>query len=506
MLAILAGLVLYTASKHEPWADEAQAWLLARDFSWFRLLVSELRYEGHPAIWFTILSPAIHVFHLPYSCFGYLAGLLAIVGLGVLIFMAPFPRALRYLICFSFFFVYQYAVVARPYVLAPLVGFLAAYFYRKGLPRVMTFAVILCLMMHLSSYTALIAFALAVAYAVQLLLRWKEISKADRSRIFRATALLFFSAVLLVLILYPRPDSTLVADAVKMTFHHHLQLAREGLVGALSDSAFATIPLLILAAVWAYRRGAFLLLILAVGATSLEYGFLRGYQHHQGLITTAFVVSVWVGWPSREQFDGLTRPGKWMHRALLAALLLTFAWHCRWSYSAIRNDWAKPYSGAKDAARFLASIHADKVPRCSGYLFWTVGVQPYFDHNIFINYGGPDAPASYHFSSGFEDHAGSQIEAGPPCIVLAPDSSIQAAIPTIRLLRSYNYLLIYSSDGGLFFKSHPDSHSLYLIFGRADLVAAMQADTPAGPSLVSSLNLERGRIESAAPPGRGFQY
>ena len=43
--------------KHEPWADEAQAWLLARDSGLFELLFKRLRYEGHPGLWYLILTP-----------------------------------------------------------------------------------------------------------------------------------------------------------------------------------------------------------------------------------------------------------------------------------------------------------------------------------------------------------------------------------------------------------------------------------------------------------------
>lgn len=31
VLMSLACIILYTVSKHEPWADEAQSWLIARD-------------------------------------------------------------------------------------------------------------------------------------------------------------------------------------------------------------------------------------------------------------------------------------------------------------------------------------------------------------------------------------------------------------------------------------------------------------------------------------------
>src|SRR5215475_6984607 len=113
----LSALVLYTCARHEPWADEAETWVEVRDLSYFRLVFSELRYAGHLPLWHTIVWIPMHVFHLPYAYFVFIGGVCAILGLGVLLFLAPFPRPLRYLIAASFFFAYQYAVVARPYVL-----------------------------------------------------------------------------------------------------------------------------------------------------------------------------------------------------------------------------------------------------------------------------------------------------------------------------------------------------------------------------------------------------
>lgn len=45
---------------HEPWFDEAQAWLIARDCSWKELLTVRTHYEGHPPLWWMLLAiPAI---------------------------------------------------------------------------------------------------------------------------------------------------------------------------------------------------------------------------------------------------------------------------------------------------------------------------------------------------------------------------------------------------------------------------------------------------------------
>src|SRR5260370_42011190 len=56
-------MLAFTVPWHEPWNDEAQAWLLARDLSLPQLLLHGLRYESHPPLWSLILCvpPPLHL-------------------------------------------------------------------------------------------------------------------------------------------------------------------------------------------------------------------------------------------------------------------------------------------------------------------------------------------------------------------------------------------------------------------------------------------------------------
>ena len=84
-------VVLWILPYHEKWADEAQAWLIARDLDLRTIWFHELRYEGSPGLWHTILWIAQHIFHATYSALGYIGAAFAIAGAAVLLFFAPFP-------------------------------------------------------------------------------------------------------------------------------------------------------------------------------------------------------------------------------------------------------------------------------------------------------------------------------------------------------------------------------------------------------------------------------
>jgi hypothetical protein len=52
---------LGTLMEHVLWRDEAQAWLIARASNSLPELVSNLRYEGHPILWYLVIWPFAHL-------------------------------------------------------------------------------------------------------------------------------------------------------------------------------------------------------------------------------------------------------------------------------------------------------------------------------------------------------------------------------------------------------------------------------------------------------------
>ena len=56
VLAVYVILVATVMCFHEPWFDEAQAWLIARDCSWREMILERPHYEGHPPLWWMILA------------------------------------------------------------------------------------------------------------------------------------------------------------------------------------------------------------------------------------------------------------------------------------------------------------------------------------------------------------------------------------------------------------------------------------------------------------------
>ncbi len=107
---------------HEPWRDELQPWALIRETTSFSDMVLQTRYEGHPSGWFAILYPVsrftntffvaqtVHLFIVAAAVF-------------LLLFHSPFSRLEKGLLVFGYFFIYEYALLARNYSLGMLLLF-----------------------------------------------------------------------------------------------------------------------------------------------------------------------------------------------------------------------------------------------------------------------------------------------------------------------------------------------------------------------------------------------
>ena len=117
---------------HEIWADEAQAWLVAKnlsvfDFSLFKHLVN----EGHPSFFYLLIMPFAKL-NLQIIFMQILCWLATVAGVFLLLQYSPFNKFVKLAIITGGGFLYFFPVIARSYSILPLVIFLIATFYKKS--------------------------------------------------------------------------------------------------------------------------------------------------------------------------------------------------------------------------------------------------------------------------------------------------------------------------------------------------------------------------------------
>lgn len=118
----LFGVITFWAVlHHHPWRDEAQIWTTVRDLGLWDVF-GQAPSEGRPPLWELLVMPLAKS-GLPYASMNWLHWALVLVPVCLLLFLAPFPRPVRLLLPFSYYLLFEYSVVARPYVLTALLLF-----------------------------------------------------------------------------------------------------------------------------------------------------------------------------------------------------------------------------------------------------------------------------------------------------------------------------------------------------------------------------------------------
>lgn len=144
---------------HEPWRDEAQAYLIVRDLS-FSDMLRQLTVEGHPILWYLAMwipvKLGLTVHYLSFVSFA-----LSAIGTYVFIYKAPFKTWAKALILPGMIFMYSLPIIARDYCLVALLLPLIAYYYDKRYEKPVIYGILIFLLLQVHVIMAGVAIMLA---------------------------------------------------------------------------------------------------------------------------------------------------------------------------------------------------------------------------------------------------------------------------------------------------------------------------------------------------------
>lgn len=207
---ILMSIIMYF---HEPWYDEAQAWLIARDASLKEILFELPHYEGHPPIWHLILLPFAKL-GAPYELsLKFVSLTFSSIAVGLFIFRSPFERKIKLLIPFTYFFFYQYGVISRPYCVMMLGFVLAAMFYKDKDQKPFRFIIALAIICSSSAYGIILSCGICIVWLIEMFrisFSLNDIKIFMKQRKFKGLCLLFLYNIALVISILPSKDTSAI--------------------------------------------------------------------------------------------------------------------------------------------------------------------------------------------------------------------------------------------------------------------------------------------------------
>jgi len=479
---------------HEPWFDEAQSWLLARDASIFDLLTKYLRYEGHPPLWYLILHvPAVA--GMPYKTINFISAAIAVVGVVMLLLNRDIPLLIKALLPFTFFVAYQYTIISRSYVLIlPLLLAILAIYPRRR-ERLWLFVTLIAILCHVSVHATAIGGVLVLVYGYELI-RDGFPKGAELRRHVIAAAVLLLNVAAIGLILRTPPDLAMRATLQPITAARLQLVAWAGLSVNLLGTGnpvrnTASLLILILLAIWFFRRrtlGTFVLLVASLLPICAVYFNLW----HDGLFFLVMVFTVVLTFARAKQMPRTAGDRRYdlVMTGVITLLLLRSIVATWQSYV---YDITYPYSGSQAAAEFIKAHHIDRA-RLFGAGFPTLGIQPYFPHNVFANYRTSGGFAFWDWSTrapwfyrpakvmrpaDLEAWIAAQIAQRPDFFLVSVKFPFDARYAND--LRDAGYKEIADFPGALFWKQEVVEQESFRLFARPDLVrTAASSPAPAG--------------------------
>jgi hypothetical protein len=512
VLLLFTAIAAVAVCFHEPWADEAQAWLIARDLGIGGIL-HQMGYEGSPPLWHLLLWGLIRL-HLPYAALGAVSLTLVAAGMYIWLRWSPLPAPVRWLVPFAFYYQYQYAVVARSYALSTFLAFAAVALWRAKPVRVIPFGLVVALLAQTNMHGFMIAGGMACAFAWECCRDFRG-QRPSRTQFFQTTVagvLVLASAAVARTLAKPFPDCSFRAatQLQKATTLGSIARGLGGLPGfgtALGLNMTWGLSLLLIFTMWAIAAkkhtfvlpaiatlvlayqmitgnitffgigGAVVLLILVLSwffavkqpacalpflFTVLAMGWVWSKPWHYGMALTAFLVSVWGAWPAAPlpEFESPTRL-----LAISLAVLLVFQLPS--TAETVRDEVQGPYSGSRASAEFLRPYVGRRPIYCVN--FYGTGMQPYFDRNIFANW-----PTAFWTWSNRRDYESKRIlYESPPsnAIIVVPTGGqsnsklATSELAKVQLARSH-FLRRREFCGAQFWMGRVSEYECYEIYER----------------------------------------
>lgn len=409
---------LYGVLIHVMWRDEMQQWNIVRASESLADLVRNLRYEGHPWLWYLLIWPlsklsrdplAVKLFHFAIA---FSSSLIVMVK-------APFRRSIRLLIVAGYFFSFEYMVITRSYALGVLLAVCWCAWGGRAKERPFRSASLLGLLANTSVYGAMLSCVLALGEAIDIF-RSGERGNESRSRSLLSFGVIFGGLLIFAFatMAFAKGGGILwmceagVWNLLDWVFSFYcvafslfpIQSLATNFWNMspfwcadrpfLSAAFFAGFPVVVSVILWKDRMSLFLFMLLFLGVFLFTQLVFPSDLRHTGIVFIGFVVMLWRWHPAPA--SDTPDDGYRMGRFLLILLLLA---HVTATAVAGTIHLMHPFSMGKATAQAIRDGGYDRYPIVAHPDFAALSVIGYLDRPFhFASTGRPETFVSWSYS------------------------------------------------------------------------------------------------------------
>lgn len=390
IVATYIAIICLGSSFHEPWRDEAQAWLLVRDLS-FLDLIKQMSAEGTPALWHILVFPFAKL-GLPYAAMFVLHAIIGILAVTVFVFRAPFSRLIKTLFVFSYLMACEYSIIARNYSITVLLLWLIASYYPQRFRKPLAYSVFIFFLFNTNMHSFGIAAVLCLLYI------WESWQTED----VKALPMTVMASGGLTALFQLRPRgawSEIPIFRVPFDFNNLRIPFAQALFPNLGTSDFLcaiSLAIVLLFAMDLMTRKPTLVVLLLISYGWLFYIFCfvhEGGIRHHGFIFIFLMFAYWLA--AHDSF----RPSIWARIGMLS-LTCVLGISCWSSFEFYQKELSSPFSGAKEivdyikknnyASYVIAAYPAPHATSLVPYLgqtqFWFIDYEDRGQRNTFVDW------------------------------------------------------------------------------------------------------------------------
>ena len=437
-IGVFAGL------HHEPWADEAQSWLIARDSHSLTDLLRAVKYEGTLPTWH-LINKAFQLAGLDYAHLFVIPLIFSAIGV-ILLFFTDAPLLAKVMLPFSFFAVYQNAVVARQYSMVFPAMMLIVIFYKKRFEVPVRSHFVLFLLAITSSYGIVVTGSFMLWDSIGM------VRKKFKDPVYKKSILPFCATGIAIVIMsfLSLPPEDCSMHLGKESFAKY---ATTALLFDLDSDLFRWIFLALMLVLFIYYFRNKLLQALVITAPLVIYMIVL-YQRAWHM-TYLFFLLVSLMIIFRDDYKKTSKHIEDIGNLLVSSIVvLLLAVQCFTGFYSVYYDYRNTYCPGREVAEFIKPYveSGETVDRLG---FYAIAVSPYYDHSIYTN--DPYGKAYYIWSTNAPNYVTTEEQPG--------------VVVTYRNLEAYENpdYNIYRFDSHMIFKLADVEPQSYVVYVRKDI-------------------------------------